>query len=277
MAQLKRVVVTGGAGRLGRLVLDELISGGYDVSSFDLAAPAGFDCHSDIGNLADLEAVENALAGVDAVCHIGAIPGEKGFEPPEIFESNVRGTFNVLEAAHRQGVEKVVFASSIVIYGASAKWGPPAYLPIDESHPCAPVTTYAMSKLNGETYCRGYTLRHGIRTVCLRLANFTRGDHIFQPDDDPKDFAANIHGGKVAGIDVARSFKLGLEADVEHEAFNIVSKYRYAEDGQIDAGPDAMKRAKEICAGPIDPSIGEGRESFSCEKAVKMLGYEPSW
>jgi nucleoside-diphosphate-sugar epimerase len=272
-----RVLVTGGAGRLGRLVLAELISAGYEVSSFDLAAPAGFDCESDIGNLADLAAVESALAGVDAVCHIGAIPGEKGFEPPQIFESNVRGTFNVLEAAHRQGVQRIVFASSIVVYGASAMWGQPAYLPIDESHPCAPVTTYAMSKLNGETYCRGYTLRYGLETACLRLANFTRGDHIFQPDDDPKEFAASIYGGKVAGSDVAQAFRLALEADIKHEAFNIVSRHRYAENGQIDAGGDVMKRAREICAGKIDPSIAEGRESFSCEKAVRILGYQPSW
>ncbi len=274
MSEPRRVLVTGGSGRAGRLVVAELQSHGYEVRNFDTAAPSAAMCEFVQGDLTKLEDVERALAGMEAVCHVAGIPKDTG-EAVKIFDVNVRGTFNVLEAAARLGVKKVVFASSIVVYGVR-QGRPPRYLPIDEEHECAPATTYAMSKLIGEILCRGYSIRYGMSTVCLRLGNFTLRENIFSKDHDRKEMASSILGGKVAGEDVAQAFRLALESDVTHGVFIICSKHRYREDGSIDSGENVKVRAGEAGIARVDASVIEGRGSFASTKAERVLGYQPT-
>ena len=157
-----KVVVTGGAGKLGRHVVAE-IARGHDVAVFDRASG---DEIEDIGQ------VERALAGAGAVIHAAGIGGFGRDTPETTFRINAVGTFNVHEAALRAGVKRVVTISSEAVLGWSPNaWVreiPPEYLPIDEDHPCRAQDYYGISKHACEAIAHGYARRSGMETVMLR-------------------------------------------------------------------------------------------------------------
>jgi nucleoside-diphosphate-sugar epimerase len=173
-----KVVVTGGLGKLGRWVVDELLTARagrceYDVIVFDRAgSEAPQDARRIHGDIQDLDQVARALDGADAVVHLASVP-TNGLVPDEqTFGVNVMGTFNVYEAAHRSGVPRVVTVGSEAVLG----WAPsarnettaPRYFPIDEEHPTEPQDTYGLSKLVVETIARSYAARSNLVTVVLR-------------------------------------------------------------------------------------------------------------
>jgi nucleoside-diphosphate-sugar epimerase len=84
---------------------------------------------------------------------------------------NVVGTVNVLEAAVREGVKKIIYASSNAVLGFTYQQRPlvPRYFPVDEAHPCEPQDAYGLSKLMSETACKSYSDAHGLQTICLRI------------------------------------------------------------------------------------------------------------
>ena len=88
-------------------------------------------------------------------------------------QANVMGTFNVLEAAVREGVGRVVFGSTDATFGFAFSQSPmtPRYLPVDEEHPCEPEDEYGLSKLIGETMCRRYSASYGLSTLCVRICS----------------------------------------------------------------------------------------------------------
>src|SRR5688572_2390424 len=104
-----RVVVTGGGGFIGRHLLRRLSTAGVrDVRVFDLPQ----------GDVRDANAVARALEGASLVYHLAALPGSRALvDDAAVFETNVTGTFNVLLAAARAHVERVIFASSYEVYG----------------------------------------------------------------------------------------------------------------------------------------------------------------
>ena len=91
--------------------------------------------------------------GIKAIFHLAAqIPDGNSPKNPSIyFETNVRGTLNLLDTAYQNGVEKFIYASSMSVYSE-----PPCYLPVDEEHPTKPVASYGASKMSGEFYCNLY-------------------------------------------------------------------------------------------------------------------------
>src|SRR6476469_6938470 len=109
---MNRILITGAAGKIGS-TLREGLRGRYptlrlsDIAPLDPAYPGEEIVRAD---LADLDQVENAMRGVDCVVHLGAVPGEDIWD--KILPANVVGTWNVFEAARRQGVRRVVYASS---------------------------------------------------------------------------------------------------------------------------------------------------------------------
>src|ERR1700754_1639768 len=120
---MRRVLITGGAGRIGSL-LTERLAGDYAVRSFDIAPQEPTDGVETIrGLISDLDAVTEACAGVDAVIHLAAIPGESVWE--DLVRVNLDGTRTVLEAARLAGVPKVILASSIHAAGFRSRTAPP--------------------------------------------------------------------------------------------------------------------------------------------------------
>jgi uronate dehydrogenase len=149
------VAVTGAAGGVGSILARGLRR---DLRLLDIRPAPGCE----VLDVRDLAAVEAAFAGVDAVIHLGAIPTEATFE--DILEHNLKGTYNVLEAARRRGVRRVVFASSNHVtgmYGRSDRIGPEA--------PIRPDTYYGVSKAFGEALGRLYAEKWGVSVVCIRI------------------------------------------------------------------------------------------------------------
>ena len=162
-----KVLVTGGAGRLGRYVVAEL-AGHCRVSVLDRdrrAARPDFPV-----DVLDLDAVARAMPGHDAVVHLAAIDVSVPAPPARLFDVNVRGTWNVLQAAHQAGVRRAVVCSSVAATGIDSPDRPPLYLPIDEAHPLRPAGDYGLSKEVDEAIARTFARRGGMEVIVLRPA-----------------------------------------------------------------------------------------------------------
>jgi uronate dehydrogenase len=153
------IAITGGAGRIGTVLRAGL--SGFDLLPLDNRPAGGVR----LVELTDEAATVTALAGVDTVVHLAAFPDEGAFE--RILADNIVATRNVFEAARRQGVRRVVYASSIHVDGFYS-----ADRPTSPADPVRPDTWYGVSKVYGEAAGRLYADKHGISVVCLRLGGF---------------------------------------------------------------------------------------------------------
>jgi len=163
---LKRLLITGAAGALGRVLRDKL---GADAAIRRLSdrspmAAAGAGEEVIVCDLADKAAVEALLKDVDAVVHLGGISVEGPFEP--ILQSNIIGIYNLYEAARKNGVGRVVFASSNHAVGFH-----PQSRTINADDPQRPDGYYGIAKCFGENLSRFYFDRYGIQTVCMRIGS----------------------------------------------------------------------------------------------------------
>jgi uronate dehydrogenase len=162
----KRILLTGAAGGLGR-VLRERIGAWAEVVRLSDIGDMGeardgeeiFKC-----DLADKAAVLAMMEGVDVVLHFGGLSTEYAFE--DIMQANILGTANLYEAAHKCGVKRVVFASSNHAVGFYRTTDV-----IDADMPTRPDTFYGVSKCFGESLSRYYYDRFGLETVCVRIGS----------------------------------------------------------------------------------------------------------
>ncbi len=166
-ARLQRLLLTGAAGGLGKVLRERLVPFAQTLRLSDIAAlgePRG--AHEEVVpcNLADKAAVHALVAGVDAIVHLGGVSVERPFE--EILEANIKGIFNLYEAARRHGVRRVVFASSnhvIGFYQQSEE--------LDAHVGRRPDGYYGLSKSFGEDMAQFYFDRYGIETVSIRIGS----------------------------------------------------------------------------------------------------------
>lgn len=166
----RTVLVTGGCGFIGAHVARRYVDEGARVvvlDNFSSPNPVTVKGARIIeGDVRDVKAIEDAMAGVDIVSHQAAVLNMFAGIDDKITELdvNVTGTINVLNAALKAGVKKLVYASSCGMYGQSE------YLPQDEKHPKNPAWPYGITKYAGELYCQLYTRLHGLPTVSLRYS-----------------------------------------------------------------------------------------------------------
>ena len=161
-----RVMVTGGSGFIGSHVVDKLRERNITVRVFDMVYPT---FRSDIeyyhGSILDFEEVRMAMNGVDVVYHLAAVADVKDvFEEPHYSEAiNTRGTINVLEAARKVRVDRVIYGSTTWVYSDT----PGSVL--DEDSPVgAPSHLYTATKIASEYYCHAYSKLYGLSTTILR-------------------------------------------------------------------------------------------------------------
>jgi UDP-arabinose 4-epimerase len=173
-----KILVTGGAGYIGSHTAKLLAGAGHEPVVFDDMSQ-GHDWAikwgpSEQGSLSDRERLADVLARhrVDGVVHFAAnaLVGESMSNPAKYFRNNTVGTLNLLEAMHEAGVGTIVFSSTCATYGD------PVRVPIDESHPEAPVNPYGESKLMVEKMLRWYGEIHGLRWMALRYFNAAGAD-----------------------------------------------------------------------------------------------------
>lgn len=161
-----KVLVTGGGGFIGSHVVDKLMNKGVDVRIFDVMLPDWRDdveCYN--GSILDLTALSFAMQGIDCVIHLAAVADVKNvFDEPHYSESiNVRGTINVLEAARRSRLKRIIYGSTTWVYSETLSDK------VDESTPLhAPSHLYTTTKLTGEYYCQSYSKLYGLEVTILR-------------------------------------------------------------------------------------------------------------
>ncbi len=169
-----RILVTGGAGFIGSHLVDRLAGDGHEVAvADDLSSGDERNLSGSGAALHRLDVTTPALADLAAawrpevVCHLAAQISVRASvaDPLQDARVNVLGTANVLEAARLSGARKVVFASSVAVYGM------PAALPVQADARFDPRSPYAASKICGETYLRTYRALHGLDFTTLTLAN----------------------------------------------------------------------------------------------------------
>ena len=164
---MQTVLITGAAGGVGTK-LRGLLKGVYALRLSDLKRPTDLrnDEHFVEADLADTEALDEAVAGVDGIVHLGGISGEAPWDA--MLQSNIVGTYNLFEAARRHRVERVVFASSnhaVGFYPRSRRIG--------VNNPVRPDSRYGVSKAFGEAVAALYAFKHGLRVTCIRIGNLT--------------------------------------------------------------------------------------------------------
>ena len=267
-----RIVVTGGTGKGGKWVVRELRDAGHDVLNVDIRHDGSPHGQCLVADLTDLGQTLEALSGADAVVHFAAIPAPELRPVGETFRINTMATYNVFAAAERHGMRRVVWASSETVLGLPFDT-PPSFAPIDESIEPRPESSYALSKLVGETMAEQFARRTGIGIVGLRISN------IMEPDDyarfpsyweDARLRKWNLWG-YVDARDVATAARLGLEADIQGAQVCIVA----AADTCMTR-PSADLMAEIFPAVPLRRPV-EGRETLlAIDHARRLLGYEPA-
>lgn len=275
-----KIVVTGGAGRIGRAVVKSFLEQGHDVLVIDMQAPedksADFVC-ADVTNFAQ---VINNLKSADAVVHLAAIIGPRFGMPHEVMRVNVMGTYNVLEACRQLGIHKVVVASSINAIGLSYNKERPRldYLPVDESHPARPEDCYSLSKWLGEQIADAMVrLEPNMTIVSLRFHGVTSPEWYERWRQHPsRDILGNFKGlwGYVDIRDVVEAVLKSLAVTWKgHEAFFICA-------ADTSSAVPTMELVNAVYPDvPLKRELQGHEGLFDLSKAKRLLGWEPkhSW
>lgn len=169
-----KILVAGGAGYIGSCCSEYLLDHGHEVIVFDALIKGHRDAVDPRatfieGNLADAGAIAEAVSrySPEGIIHFAAFieVGESMLDPGKYFRNNVACGLNLLEAAARCGVRKVVFSSTAAVYGM------PVAIPIPESEPTKPINPYGESKLMFEKILGWYHRIHGLQYTALRYFN----------------------------------------------------------------------------------------------------------
>lgn len=173
---MKRVIVTGGSGRLGRYVVAAL-SEDHEVTVFD-KNPTDAKCRYIEGDILNPASISAALADQDAVIHLAALDADIDATDDEFIKTNVEGTWNLFQCVRETGIGKVVHCSSVAAMNISME-NPPQYLPVDTNHPVDPTGAYGLSKLMGEKIARRFAMLGGIDVICLRPSLILPPEYVY--------------------------------------------------------------------------------------------------
>ncbi|MBM9595748.1 NAD-dependent epimerase/dehydratase family protein [Roseitranquillus sediminis] len=290
-----KILFTGGSGKAGRHVIPYLRMQGHHVVNLDLV-PLGQEGVVDLKtDITDAGQVAGAFAsrvdlttldegggggGYDAVVHFAAVPRIGLVPDVECYRVNVLGTYNVIEAALRAGIRKIVIASSETTYGICFAEGrmQPDYLPIDEDHPTVPHDSYAMSKVVNEATARSFQARSGADIYALRINNviepheYARDfpDYFAEPDIRRRNIFAYIDAR-----DLGQIVDLCLKAEgVGYRVFNA------ANDAPSVHLPTAEIVERWYSGVPVRRELGRFETLYSNARIRKELGFaerHPWW
>lgn len=221
------ILVTGSSGWIGRWVVRRLREAGHSIRTFDIPAqPAAGDIEHIPGDVRDLTLVRRVVQGMEAVVHLAAIPYDAEGQDELILDTNIRGTWNVLQATQEAGIKRVVNFSSINALGQGEPAHPSLYLPLDDRVPHHNVRNYSLSKHIGEELCTAFASRGSLSVISLRpTAVIFPGETRFpwfdlMPEEYKIRMAVHDFFSYVDVRDVAEAVLLSLTAPFEgHQAF----------------------------------------------------------
>lgn len=273
---MKKVVVTGGSGRVGSYVVEQLMKS-MQVVVADLK-PSQHQLEFVATDVMDLEAVRAATKDADAVIHLAAIDFDWKAAEEQYINVNVRGTWHVLQACRDNGVKKVVLCSSISACGLSemrADWKP-QYLPVDERHENKPYQAYSVSKIMMEQMGKSFSDATDMEVICLRplavVLPETIKDYIDFVDTENRNWLFYY----IWAADLAKAF----EAAVNLEGLRFGVFFISADD---TSHPEPTQQWYQQVIGQL-PEIKNPRwyqdnpraSIFSSAAAKEILGWKPT-
>jgi nucleoside-diphosphate-sugar epimerase len=284
----KRIVFTGGTGKAGRHAVPHLLANGYTVLNVDLKPFDHSGVNTLIADLTDSGQAFNALsmhfgfegfrtgkppAAPDAVVHFAAIPRVLIEPDNETFRQNVVSTYNVIEAAAKLGVRKIVIASSETTYGVCFAEGDKDFhsFPLEESYDVDPMYSYGLSKVVNEKTARAFAMRYGIDIYALRIGN------VIEPHEyvrfpgflaDPPSRKRNAWS-YIDARDLGEIVHLAIQKDgLGFQVFNAVND-------TITANTPTREFLGRYCPGvAITRELGEFEAPLSNKKAREVLGFK---
>lgn len=284
----KRIVFTGGSGKAGRHAIKHLVDKGYSVLNVDLKPLEMPGVNTLITDLTQSGQVFNALtthfgfegfeagkapSAPDAVVHFAAIPRVLIEPDNSTFSANVLSTYNVIEAAMKLGVRKVIIASSETTYGVCFAEGDKNYhaFPLEEDYDSDPMDSYGLSKVVNEKTARAFAMRYGADIYALRIGN------VIEPQDYAK-FPAYLDNpmsrkrnawSYIDARDLGEIVHLCLEKHgLGYQVFNAVNDTITAEL------PTKEFLAKYCPDTPILREMGEHEAPLSNRKIREVLGFK---
>lgn len=284
----KRIVFTGGSGKAGRYAVKHLVAKGYAILNLDLKPLDQEGVNTLITDLTDSGQVFNALtthfgfdgfekgslpSAPDAVVHFAAIPRVLLEPDNKTFSANVLSTYNVIEAASKLGVRKIIIASSETIYGVCFAEGDQEFkkFPLEEDYDVAPMDSYGLSKLVNEQTAKAFAARYNGDIYALRIAN------IIEPVDYAQfpNFIKNPKSRKrnswsyIDARDLGEIVHLCLQKDgLGFQVFNAVNDTITADT------PTAQFLAQHCPNTPITRELGEFEAPLSNRKIREILGFK---
>jgi nucleoside-diphosphate-sugar epimerase len=289
-----RILFTGGSGKAGRHVVPYLMARGHRVLNLDLTPLDHPGAETRIADITDAGAVHDVMAGLagfdeldlpqrprfDAVVHFAAVPRILLTSDAECFRVNTMGTYNMIDAALRLGIRKVVIASSETTYGICFAQGErrPDYLPVDEDHPTVPEDSYALSKVLNEATARSFHARSlatgsAADIYALRINNVIEPHEYAQKGPGWVADAGTRRRNIFAYID-ARD--LGHMVDrclavngLGFQVFNVANP-----DTSV-ALPSDQIAARFYDGVPLRRPMGRFETFYAIDKARRMLGFDP--
>ncbi|MGJ5621289.1 NAD-dependent epimerase/dehydratase family protein [Sulfitobacter sp. MF3-043] len=288
-----RVFFTGGSGKAGKWAIQHLQAQGHHVMNVD-RVPSGSDCPELLIDLCDAGQVIGAMSqfiesaelgkgtGVptyDAVVHFAAIPRVMIGTDGECFRQNTITTYNVIEAAVKLGISKVIFASSETTYAVCFADGEvkPDFVPIDETHPTVPHDSYAMSKVCNEMTAKSFQARTGADIYGLRINN------VIEPNEYAEMFPAFVKDpalrrrnifAYIDARDLGHIVDCCLKTDgLGYEVFNV-------SNDDMSVGITSNEVIERFYQGvEVRGKMSEHETFYSNKKAKEMVGFAPkhSW
>jgi nucleoside-diphosphate-sugar epimerase len=289
-----RLLFTGGSGKAGRHATAYLRDQGHRVTNLDWVTsdvPGITTLKADLTDAGQVFNACQAYAGFDelepgtgvprydAIVHFAAIPAILHRPDNETYRINTLSTYNILDAATKLGIPKVIFASSETTYGVCFADGEkkPDYLPIDEEHPTVPQDSYAMSKVVNEVTARSFQARSGIDIYGLRINNVIE-PHEYRQNfpaymDDPALRRRNIFA-YIDARDLGQMVDCCLKTDgLGYQVFNVAND-------DLSVGLTNAQVIERFYAGvPIKREMGEFETFYCIDKARRLVGFAPrhSW
>ncbi|MBW3468637.1 NAD-dependent epimerase/dehydratase family protein [Arthrospiribacter ruber] len=284
-----RILFTGGSGKAGKHVIPYLLEQGHRVLNIDLKPlqhPGVDNLTADITDSGQMFNAMTSYAGFDeleagtgvpifdAVVHFAAVPRILLQADNETFRVNTVGTYNVLEAAVKLGIRKIIIASSETTYGICFADGRvnPKVLPLEEDYDVDPMDSYGLSKVLNEKTARSFQLRSGFDIYALRIGN------VIEPHEYQELFPGYFKNPEVRrrnafcyidARDLGQIVDLCLQKDgLGYQVFNA---------GNDDNGAiiPTKQLVEEFFPGvPLSREMGEHEALFSNKKIKEVLGFK---
>lgn len=285
-----RIVVTGGSGKAGQFIVSELLDAGHTILNLDLMPLDHPAVHTLKTDLVDSGQVFNALTSQwsltepfpeglpplpDAVIHMAGYARNMLVPDNETFRSNTQATYNIIEAACKLGIRKIVIASSTTVYGVSFAQGDADYpsFPIDESLDVNPSDTYAIGKLCSERVARGFAARFGADIYILRIGR------VIDPDEYNQEiFYSYVHEPdlwKVHGWSYTDARDLGgmCEAALQTSGLGF-QVFNATNDTITNLSPTEEFLRSRFPNTPITRALEEFEAPVSNAKMRRLLGFQ---